>query len=1193
MGDYDVTLIVRNANGCADTLVRPNYIRIRKPGVRIAKTPILSCFPIPDTLRAFTTSGEPIASWNWNVGEGLFTSTDSTPVVSMQPGQYNIKISVVTENGCVDTLTVVRGLRVGTMPVPLFVGSPLDICAKDSTRFQSNSTGVSNITLYTWTFSDGSSAGGPNPVVFFQDTGWISVKLVVQNYGCKDSLTKSNYVHVKPPKAKFAKFVECDDVYFWTFKDSSIGATQWHWDFGDGTTSTVRNPTHTYAALGHYPVKLTVANPQSGCTDTFIDTAFVIINNPNFTAAATNICRSTPAQFTMTNVPPNDVDSVFWDFGDGSTGLGITTSHLYDTNGVYTIKLILTNKIGCKDTVIKNNYIKVQGPYANFGLLNPASCIGSSVTFTDSSQSDGVHPIVNWQFDYGDTTVINYTQGPFTHSYYYPDVYTIQLVTTDSQGCTDSMTRTQYLTISQVIADFNLDSASCPNRSIHFDNESIGLGVTSVWTSTDGYSSPINSPSHTFPGVGTYDVRLVATDQYGCKDTAQKTIHIVSPTATMSISDSISYCPPLLVNFTPNATGFESLKWVFGNGNSSTLLNPVHTYFVPGIYTATLTVVGFGGTCFATDEKEVKIYGPFGTFNFAPLEGCKPLNVAFNANFNPGLQVIWDFNDGTVLPPTSQQNINHIYTDIGEYRPKMILIDNNTGCQVPYEADTTVKVFGVQAGFIVDRNILCDSGMVAFTETSVTNDIITGLTWNFGDGQTSTDANPQHFYTQPGLYDISLTTTTQRNCNSTVTFNDVIRVVASPQIANISFPNGCVAHSVNYSAGLAVPDTSQVAWSWDFGNGDIRNVQNPGVINYSLPGVYNSVLTVTNSTGCKDTAHYSITAYGLPNVSLGPDFYICRGNDSVLTPTGAQSYVFDNNPTLSCTNCNNPTINPLADNYYIVTGTDQQSCVNKDTVFVRVIQPFTASIAPSTVRICQGQSVTISGTGGVYYTWTSQPGGAVFNTTSITIAPMDTTLFIATITDSLGCFTVVDSSVVNVVTNPSIDLGPDQQILVGQTLTINPTLSSDVTNVIWEPNPSIISYPYPGITVQPVYETIYQATAFNQFTCQAVDHIKVTVVCIDNNFFIPNSFSPNNDGVNDVFYPRGIGLFRVNYIKIFDRWGELVFARDNFNANDPGVGWDGTYKGVRLNTDTYVYIAEVICQNGEIIKTKGSISLIR
>ena len=101
------------------------------------------------------------------------------------------------------------------------------------------------------------------------------------------------------------------------------------------------------------------------------------------------------------------------------------------------------------------------------------------------------------------------------------------------------------------------------------------------------------------------------------------------------------------------------------------------------------------------------------------------------------------------------------------------------------------------------------------------------------------------------------------------------------------------------------------------------------------------------------------------------------------------------------------------------------------------------------------------------------------------------------------------------------------------------------------------------------------------------------VICKNANVFIPNTFSPNNDGSNDVFYVRGKGLDRVKSLRIFNRWGEVVFEGNNLPVNNPLYGWDGKFKGKNPVADVYVYQVEVFCENSQVIRFDGNVALIQ
>ena len=117
--------------------------------------------------------------------------------------------------------------------------------------------------------------------------------------------------------------------------------------------------------------------------------------------------------------------------------------------------------------------------------------------------------------------------------------------------------------------------------------------------------------------------------------------------------------------------------------------------------------------------------------------------------------------------------------------------------------------------------------------------------------------------------------------------------------------------------------------------------------------------------------------------------------------------------------------------------------------------------------------------------------------------------------------------------------------------------------------------------------------ASNAGGCTATDFVTIVLTCGSGNLYIPNTFSPNNDGMNDVFYPRGKGINGIKQFTVFNRWGNVVFQKSNFAVNDVSFGWDGTYKNQPVNSDVFVYQLEVICGTGELFVTKGNVTLIR
>jgi gliding motility-associated-like protein len=133
----------------------------------------------------------------------------------------------------------------------------------------------------------------------------------------------------------------------------------------------------------------------------------------------------------------------------------------------------------------------------------------------------------------------------------------------------------------------------------------------------------------------------------------------------------------------------------------------------------------------------------------------------------------------------------------------------------------------------------------------------------------------------------------------------------------------------------------------------------------------------------------------------------------------------------------------------------------------------------------------------------------------------------------------------------------------------------------------------PVTLAKPRQTTTYRVQVKNDGGCSASDEITVNVICNKGNLFVPNTFSPNGDGVNDRFFPGGTGVNRIKLLRVFNRWGEVVFERRDFAANDPASGWDGKYKAQPLSPDVYIWSCEVVCQNNEVLTFKGDVTLLK
>ncbi len=383
--------------------------------------------------------------------------------------------------------------------------------------------------------------------------------------------------------------------------------------------------------------------------------------------------------------------------------------------------------------------------------------------------------------------------------------------------------------------------------------------------------------------------------------------------------------------------------------------------------------------------------------------------------------------------------------------------------------------------------------------------------WNFGNGDTTSIVfNPTHVFTIPGTYEVSLVV------------NNGTCVMADTAIHNITVYEGITSNfdflNTPCTNILQLYDSSHTApinWQWNFGDGQLSNVQNPIHV-YANNGNYNISLISANIHGCKDTT--IIQFDNLSGISVNAPTSVCAGNSTELLASGGISYSWAPAINLSSPSIANPTASPANTTTYTVSITfvnpQNDTCTQQLTTTVSVYTPATFPLIATSDKdtISNGQSTILH-------------------------ALTDTTL--------------------SVIWSPALGLN--------STTSFNPIASPTVT-------------------------TTYTVTISDSSGCPKTAMVTVYVVsmkCSLDDVFVPNTFTPNGDGTNDVLYVRSNSLSSV-YFAVYDRWGELIFE-----TSDLKIGWDGIIKGEPASPDVFAWYIKATCYNGEELKKKGNVTLIR
>lgn len=754
------------------------------------------------------TANVPQLSFTWDYDDG-------SPTENVVNGRHAYTTGGVYNVNLLDTLFgwVTTCVSDTTIPITVQV-TPTAGFTQSVTGLQVafTDTSIGPGTSWLWNFGDGNTSTQRNPTHNYFANGTYNVCLTVTNACGTDSVCKNISVTCVPPTSNFTFTSSFLTV---TFNDISSGPpTSWAWNFGDGNSSTLQNPTHTYANPGTYTVCLTTSN-QCGSPSTVCQS--VLVTCPVPSAGFTKGRLGLNASFT--DITTGTPTSWFWTFGDGNTDTVQNPNHSYAAAGTYTVCLISTNPCGVDTICDTINVTQCIVPVAAFG--DTATLL--SVNFTDSST---INP-TSWLWSFGDGNTS--TQQNPNHSYANPGTYTVCLIATNV--CGSDTICSQVTVVCPTPGVLFGDSIS--GTVVFFTDSSSGSPTSWVWDFGDGNSSIQQNPNHFYTNPGQYTVCLIATNSCG-SDTICRTLAVgCTPPAAAFNSTSLGQT----VNFNNLSTAGTgaTYSWDFGDGNSSTMMSPSHTYSTTGTFTICLIVTdgcGTDSTCTV-----INIACPNTAANFTSTSSGLSVNFS-DLSTNTPTSWLWSFGDGNT---STQSSPNHTYTTAGTYTVCLVATNacgSDSTCQV-----LNVTCVNPSAAFTNAIN----GTQVNFINSSTGNP--SQFLWNFGDGNTSFVQNPTHIYSTPGTYTVCLVVV--NSCGVDTTCTNVTITCQAPAAQFSSNSTGLTVAFSDNSTGT----TSQ--WTWDFGDGNTSSLQSP-VHSYTNGGTY-IVCLIVNSICGNDTSCQTIT----------------------------------------------------------------------------------------------------------------------------------------------------------------------------------------------------------------------------------------------------------------------------------------------------------------------------------------------
>jgi PKD repeat protein len=676
--------------------------------------------------------------------------------------------------------------------------------------------------------------------------------------------------------------------------DGGIISYGWDFGFGDGNTGTGESPAYTYAQNGTYNVTLVVTENE-GATDTNTTKATIDDTEPtaDFAGTLTSGLKPLTVDFADSSTSYDAITAREWDFGDGNTSTEQNPTHVYATEGIYTVSLTVYEADGDSDTATKVDYIIVtrenqppvsvpNGPYTGTE--------GAAILFSGSGSYDPDGSIISfvWDFGFGDGNTGTGESPAYTYAQ--DGTYNVTLVVTDSEGATDTSTTTAAIDDTKPTADFaGTPTSGLKPLTVDFIDNSTSYDAIAAreWAFGDGDTSTEQNPTHMYTSEGIYTVSLTVYEADGDSDTEAKVDYInVTVENQLPVSDPngpYTGTEGAAILFSGSGSydpdgSIVSYAWDFGfgDGNTGTGESPAYTYAQDGTYNVTLVVTdNVGATDTNTTTTTIADTEPTADFAGTPTSGLKPLTVDFSdssTTYDGIAAWEWDFGDGNT---STEQNPTHVYTTEGIYTVSL------TACEADDDSDTEMKLDYINVTRENQPPLSDPNGPYTGTEgVAITfsgsgsydpDGSIISYVWDFGfgDGNTGTGESPAYTYAQNGTYNVRLVVTDNEGATDTnVTTATIADTEPTADFAGTP-TSGLKPLTVDISDSSTSYD-GIAAWEWDFGDGDYSSEQNPTHV-YATEGIFAVSLTVYEADGDSDTEakvdYINVTRENQPPVS--------------------------------------------------------------------------------------------------------------------------------------------------------------------------------------------------------------------------------------------------------------------------------------------------------------------------------------
>ena len=1229
---YGADFVYNSTKGCYGSFI--DTARIILTGVNVlAPTRI---------LWSVLTSPVPIFNPMGYSGDTVRPGFNANP-----PGQYNACVQLSYNNGCIDTICKPLYIDISE-PMASFtiVNNDSAGCVPFCPQFTNTSTVIAGaVASYSWNFGDNTPVVNnvPNPIHCFDTIGLFQVCLTITDTnGCNSSYCRqvqANLIH--------ANFTESDSVTCptnaspmnpITYTDASTGfVASYSWLLpaslnpspGGIPAPTTPSITEQYGSLGYDSVGLVVVDQFGICRDTVWKP--IRVANPVANYSLTNLSD------TFSLCPPlivnhfvdsslNDICSYLWNFGDGSTATDTNPGHIYTIPGTYPVTETVTSCHGCVDSITRFN-ITIKGPSVSMTCDRAGGCPCLPVFFYITSYNTNSLQVIS---NGGQPIFTNVTVSPVGTATN-PTIDTVSfLYCTVGDGRPSIVaydaTNNCFVTYDSLITPLAIDSPTanfsisrvCGTDSICFTNLTTFAATyahdsITTWNFGDGTTSNALNPCHVFPGPGNYTVSLFVQDQFLCGDSITQNVHVaMPPVAFYNVTDTLG-CVPFLEVFTDSSTIDDSTTivngyWNFGNGVTSGIFSGSGTsgdtsydYTVVGNYATSLVITdGYG--CTDSMNRMVHVLSP-PSINAGPdTTICLGDTISLYGAGSEPLLWLTNYNISSTTSATPQvwPAVDTTY---------ILSVGSPTTCYVYDTVTVNVSKFTLSLDTATN---LCRNELTSFTASALSSHAtVTNYSWTFGDGSAgSTGQTVTHQYPTFGSYISTLIITNNLGCKDTAT--TPLTIFDIPDAAlSVTDTVVCLGTPIT-ATNLSTAGNSAALSAFYFDiqpDGTPDATTSPYTYTYASPGHYTLLLVQSDLNQCVDSAEKAITVHALPVANFNNDTS-CIGVDNIYTSSSriGDGAIATYNWTVnsSAQPLDSPTIRyTFADsgaNQICLQVTDIYGCIGDTCKQVMIFSNPQITVTPLDTTICVGYSASFVVSGSRFDRVQWVPSAWVNDPTadSVVITPRQTIRY-QVYGYYLQCAPAIDTVSIWVVDTVPVSATADpQNIVLGLSSNVTSAVQGTIDSIVWDPDSTLNCRTCRNPVATPHQTTTYYATVYyhhNNIVCSNRTSVTITVFqsCDNSLIYIPNTFTPNGDGKNDAFRIRGEGITQVNYFRIYDRWGKMVYEAND--VPDPNnAAWNGCLRNDQSkpeNSGVYVYVFEIQCVTGQTLTGKGNVTLIR